>query len=47
VLDNDLVKSTNAARNGKIIPLDSSSWYLVGYGLNNLPKMIDAVATSL
>ncbi|MCG2621723.1 siderophore ABC transporter substrate-binding protein [Arthrobacter sp. I2-34] len=47
VLDNDLVKSTKAARNDKIIALDSSSWYLVGYGLNNLPKMIDAVATAL
>lgn len=47
VLDNDLVKSTKAAKNGKIVSLDSSSWYIVGYGLNNLPKMIDDVATAL
>ncbi|MFD1212957.1 siderophore ABC transporter substrate-binding protein [Arthrobacter sp. GCM10027362] len=47
VLDNDLVKSTNAAKNGKIVPLDASSWYLVGYGLNNLPAMIDAVTAAL
>jgi iron complex transport system substrate-binding protein len=47
VLDNDLVKSTKAAKNGKIVTLDASSWYVVGYGLNNLPKMIDAVATAL
>ncbi|GER24263.1 putative ABC transporter solute-binding protein YclQ [Zafaria cholistanensis] len=47
VLDNELVASTNAARNGKIVSLDSSAWYLVGYGLNNLPHMIGAVADAL
>jgi len=47
VLDNDLVKSTNAAKKDKIVTLDSSSWYMVGYGLNNVPQMIDAVATAL
>jgi iron complex transport system substrate-binding protein len=47
VLDNELVKSTNAARNGKIVALDPGSWYLVGYGLNNLPSMVGAVADAL
>ena len=47
VLDNDLVKSTNAGTNGKIVNLDPASWYLVGYGLNNVQAMIDAVAGSV
>ncbi|MCX6498491.1 MAG: siderophore ABC transporter substrate-binding protein [Arthrobacter sp.] len=47
VLDNDLVKSTNAGKNGKIVNLDPAGWYLVGYGLNNVRAMIDAVADSV
>lgn len=47
VLDNDLVKSTTAAKNGNIIPLDATAWYNVGYGLNNLPAMIGAVEAAL
>ena len=47
VLDNELVASTNAAKNGKIVSLDPSAWYLVGYGLDNLPAMIGAVADAL
>ncbi|NKX53687.1 siderophore ABC transporter substrate-binding protein [Arthrobacter mobilis] len=47
VLDNDLVKSTNAVRNGRIVPLDATSWYNVGYGLNNLPAMVGDVEAAL
>lgn len=47
VLDNDLVKSTNAGQNGKVVNLDPAGWYLVGYGLNNVQAMIDAVAGSV
>ena len=43
VLDNELVKGTKAAKDGSITMLDSSSWYLVGYGLNNVDAMITAV----
>lgn len=43
VLDNELVASTKAAQNDKIVYLDASGWYMVGYGLNNLPAMISAV----
>ncbi|MFC0581921.1 siderophore ABC transporter substrate-binding protein [Micrococcoides hystricis] len=42
-LDNDLVKNTNAAKNDKIVYLDSGQWYLVGLGLDSLPEMIDQV----
>ncbi|MFF1252512.1 siderophore ABC transporter substrate-binding protein [Pseudarthrobacter sp. NPDC058329] len=47
ILDNELVQSTNAARNNKVINLDPSGWYLVGYGLNNVKAMVDAVAASV
>ncbi|MEE2523690.1 siderophore ABC transporter substrate-binding protein [Pseudarthrobacter sp. J75] len=47
ILDNELVKSTNAAKNNKVISLDPASWYIVGYGLNNVQAMADAVADSL
>lgn len=47
VLDNDLVNGTNAARNGDIIKLDPTNWYVVGYGLNSLPQMIDQVVNGV
>lgn len=43
VLDNELVNGTEAARNDAITYLDSASWYLIGYGLNNLDAMVSAV----
>ncbi|MGF9662726.1 siderophore ABC transporter substrate-binding protein [Arthrobacter crystallopoietes] len=43
VLDNELVDGTDAAKNDSITYLDSSSWYLVGYGLNNVDAMVGAV----
>lgn len=47
VLDNDLVNQSNAAKNKKIINLDSNTWYLVGYGLRSVPSMVDEVAKGL
>jgi iron complex transport system substrate-binding protein len=47
ILDNELVKSTNAARNNKVISLDPAAWYIVGYGLNNVGAMVNAVAASV
>lgn len=43
VLDNELVGGTDAARNDAVTYLDSASWYLIGYGLNNLDAMVSAV----
>lgn len=43
VLDNELVNGTDAAKNGAVTFLDSASWYLIGYGLNNLDAMVTAV----
>ncbi len=47
VLDNDLVAATNAAKNDRVIYLDSNGWYYVGYGLTNLPAMIAQVDAAL
>ena len=47
ILDNELVQSTNAAKNNKVINLDPAGWYIVGYGLNNVQAMVDAVAGSV
>ncbi|WP_045731736.1 siderophore ABC transporter substrate-binding protein [Pseudarthrobacter chlorophenolicus] len=47
ILDNELVQSTNAAKTGKVINLDPAGWYIVGYGLNNVKAMVDAVAGSV
>ncbi|UNK46878.1 siderophore ABC transporter substrate-binding protein [Arthrobacter sulfonylureivorans] len=47
VLDNELVNGTKAAKNDSITYLDSASWYLVGYGLNNTDAMISAVQAAI
>ena len=47
VLDNELVNSTTAAQQDRITYLDSASWYLIGFGLNNFPAMIGEIEESL
>lgn len=47
VLDSDLVKGTTAAKNNDIHYLDSSAWYVIGYGLTNTGAMIAAVDAAL
>lgn len=43
VADNELVKQTNAAKNGKVISLDPQVWYLSGSGIESLQIMLDDV----
>lgn len=43
VLDNDLVKSTDAYKNDRIAYLDSQVWYLISGGFNSTNAMIDEV----
>ncbi|MFT4024232.1 MAG: ABC transporter substrate-binding protein [Flavihumibacter sp.] len=40
-IENPLIKTTNAYKNGKIIFLDHDYWYLAGGGLISVNKMID------
>lgn len=46
-LDNELVESTNAHKNGRVIYLDAQNWYLAGIGLHTFPEMIGEVAGAL
>ncbi|MDY0210723.1 MAG: ABC transporter substrate-binding protein [Acholeplasma sp.] len=45
VLDNALIDSTNAAKNNRIILLDSVSWYIVSGGYQSTLKMIEDTQT--
>ncbi|WP_122640232.1 MULTISPECIES: siderophore ABC transporter substrate-binding protein [unclassified Romboutsia] len=47
VLDNDIVKSTDAYKNGKIIYLDAYTWYINDGGLNSINIMIDDIANNI
>lgn len=47
VLNNDLIKGTNASKNNKIIYLNPSTWYLSGHGLESLPMMLEEVKGAL
>lgn len=47
VLDNELVNSTDAAKNGKIAYVNSTDWYLVGGGLTTTASMIDEIGAAL
>lgn len=45
--DNELVKQTTASKNGQIIELDPSVWYLSGGGLKSTQLMLNGVAQAL
>lgn len=46
-INNDLVNSTNAAKNNKIIMLDPGVWYIAGGGLESVNIMIDETMSAL
>lgn len=47
VLDNELVKSTDAAKNGKITYVDGRNWYVVTGGLTTMQTMLEEISGSL
>ncbi|MBU5484669.1 siderophore ABC transporter substrate-binding protein [Clostridium sp. MSJ-11] len=47
VLDNDLIKTTSAYKNNKIVYLDSEIWYVATGGFNTTMKMINEVEASV
>lgn len=47
VLDNDIVNSSNAAKNDKIVYLDAANWYLVGGGLDSSQAIIDELTAAV
>lgn len=46
-LDNALVQATKAAKNGKIVFLDPTTWYATGNGLQSSAMMIEEIAAVL
>nr|WP_310550025.1 siderophore ABC transporter substrate-binding protein [Paenibacillus sp. YX.27] len=47
LVENELVKGTNAYKNGHIVYLDANYWYLSGGGLESVAAMVDEVAAAL
>ncbi|WP_368251787.1 siderophore ABC transporter substrate-binding protein [Enterococcus sp. 2201sp1_2201st1_B8_2201SCRN_220225] len=47
VAENELVKETNAGKNGKVISLQPDVWYLSGGGLESVKAMIEDVAQAV
>jgi iron complex transport system substrate-binding protein len=47
VIENDLVKNTNAFKDGHIVYLDPDYWYLSGGGLESIQEMIKEVDKSI
>ncbi|MCM3908016.1 MULTISPECIES: siderophore ABC transporter substrate-binding protein [Trueperella] len=47
VLDNELVNSTTAAKEGHIVYLSPERWYIVMTGATNFPAMLDEVADAI
>lgn len=47
VIENSLVKKTNAYKNGKIVYLDPGYWYLSGGGLESVAEMVKEAAKGL
>lgn len=43
IVENDLVKKTNAYKDGHIVYLDANYWYLSGGGLLSVPEMLKEV----
>jgi iron complex transport system substrate-binding protein len=46
-IENELVKKTNAYKNGKIIYLDAVNWYIAGNGVTSTQSMVEEVKTAL
>lgn len=47
VMDNELVNSTNAAKNGKIVYLSPERWYIVMTGANNYLAELEEIAKAI
>lgn len=47
VMDNDLIKSTDAYKNDRIIYLDAHTWYVSSGGLTGTMKMVEEIRSSL
>lgn len=46
-LDNDIIKNTNAYKNGKIINLSADVWYTIAGGIDSTNTMLDEIANAI
>ncbi|MFS0784367.1 siderophore ABC transporter substrate-binding protein [Bacillus sp. 1P06AnD] len=46
-IENDLVKKTNAYKNGHIVYLDPDYWYLSGGGLESVSEMVNEISSAI
>ena len=46
-MENDLIATTKAAKNNKVIYLNPENWYLVSGGLNSVSEMVDEVINAI
>ena len=46
-MDNELINSTDAAKNGNIVYLDAALWYTATGGFTSTLKMIDEVSSAI
>jgi iron complex transport system substrate-binding protein len=46
-IENELVKKTNAYKNGKIIYLDAVNWYIAGNGITSTQSMVEEVKAAI
>ena len=46
-LDNELVAATKAARNDRIVHVDTVRWYLVGPGISAMRTVADEIGAAL
>lgn len=46
-IENELVKKTNAYKNGKIIYLDAVNWYIAGNGVTSTKSMVEEVKAAV
>ena len=47
VLNNKIINESKAAKNGNIVYLDSSNWYLMNNGLDGMKTMLKEVADAV
>lgn len=47
ILDNEVIRATNAWRHGRIVYLDGSRWYVTVHGLNNAAAMLGEIEKGL
>lgn len=46
-LDNEIVRQTDAWKNGNVVYLDAAGWYVIGGGITSLQRTVDQLTSAL